>query len=53
MGRIPHLTGELPCPNICTGGRSYHCPLGWVSVRDMEKSVETFIELVKVWEERA
>jgi tripeptide aminopeptidase len=43
----------LPCPNIYTGGHSYHSPLEWVSVQDMEKSVETIIELVKVWEERA
>ena len=43
----------LPCPNIYTGGHSYHSPLEWISVQDMEKSVETIIELVKVWEERA
>lgn len=43
----------LPCPNIYTGGHSYHSPLEWVSVQDMEKSVETIVELVKVWEERA
>ena len=43
----------LPCPNIYTGGHAYHSPLEWVSVQDMEKSVETIVELVKVWEERA
>lgn len=43
----------LPCPNIYTGGHAYHSPLEWVSVQDMEKAVETIIELVKVWEERA
>tara|TARA_R110002020_G_scaffold34066_15_gene103578 strand:+ start:243 stop:1481 length:1239 start_codon:yes stop_codon:yes gene_type:complete len=43
----------LPCPNIYTGGHSYHSPLEWISVQDMEKSVETIVELVKVWEERA
>lgn len=42
----------LPCPNIYTGGHAYHSPLEWVSVQDMEKSVQTIIELVKVWEER-
>jgi tripeptide aminopeptidase len=42
----------LPCPNIYTGGHAYHSPLEWVSVQDMEKSVRTIIELVKVWEER-
>ena len=43
----------LPCPNIYTGGHSYHSPLEWISVQDMEKSVETIVELIKVWEERA
>ncbi|MDI7863920.1 peptidase T [Rhizobiaceae bacterium n13] len=43
----------LPCPNIYTGGHAYHSPLEWVSVQDMEVSVRTIIELVKVWEERA
>lgn len=42
----------LPCPNIYTGGHAYHSPLEWVSVQDMEVSVRTIIELVKVWEER-
>lgn len=43
----------LPCPNIFTGGHAYHSPLEWVSVKDMETSVRTIVELVKVWEERA
>ncbi|MBU4530406.1 MAG: peptidase T [Hoeflea sp.] len=43
----------LPCPNIYTGGHSYHSPLEWISRQDMEKSVATIVELVKVWEERA
>ena len=43
----------LPCPNIYTGGHSYHSPLEWISRQDMEKSVETIVELVKVWEKRA
>ncbi len=43
----------LPCPNIYTGGHAYHSPLEWVSVQDMEVSVKTILELVKVWEERA
>ncbi|MBO3760639.1 peptidase T [Ciceribacter sp. L1K22] len=42
----------LPCPNIYTGGHAYHSPLEWVSVQDMEVSVKTIVELVKVWEER-
>ncbi|MHB0951964.1 MAG: peptidase T [Allorhizobium sp.] len=43
----------LPCPNIYTGGHAYHSPLEWISRQDMEKSVATIVELVKVWEERA
>ncbi|MDP2119082.1 MAG: peptidase T [Hoeflea sp.] len=43
----------LPCPNIYTGGHSYHSPLEWISRQDMEASVATIVELVKVWEERA
>ena len=43
----------LPCPNIYTGGHSFHSPLEWISVQDMEKSVETIVELAKVWEERS
>lgn len=43
----------LPCPNIFTGGHAYHSPLEWVSVQDMETSVKTIVELVKVWEEKA
>ncbi|WP_420409673.1 peptidase T [Hoeflea sp.] len=43
----------LPCPNIYTGGHSYHSPLEWISVQDMQKSVDTIVELVKVWEEQA
>jgi len=43
----------LPCPNIFTGGHSYHSPLEWISVEDMEKAAATIVELVKVWEERA
>lgn len=43
----------LPCPNVYTGGHAYHSPLEWVSVQDMEISVRTIVELVKIWEERA
>ena len=43
----------LPCPNIFDGGHAFHSPLEWVSRQDMEKTVETLIELVKVWEERS
>ncbi len=41
----------LPCPNIFTGGHAFHSPQEWVTVQDMQKVVETLIELVQVWEE--
>ncbi|MBX4894668.1 peptidase T [Rhizobium bangladeshense] len=43
----------LPCPNIFAGGHAFHSPLEWVSRQDMEKAVQTIVELAKVWEERA
>jgi len=43
----------LPTPNLYTGGHNYHSRLEWVSVQDMEKTVETIVHLVRVWEERA
>jgi len=42
----------LPCPNIFTGGHAFHGPQEWVSRQDMEKTVQTLVELVQVWEER-
>jgi tripeptide aminopeptidase len=43
----------LPTPNIFAGEQNFHSRLEWVSVQDMEKAVETIVELAKVWEERA
>jgi len=43
----------LPCPNIFTGGHAYHSKLEWISVQDMEKAVETLINLCIVWEEKS
>jgi len=41
----------LPTPNIFAGEQNFHSRLEWVSVQDMEKAVEVFIELARVWEE--
>lgn len=41
----------LPCPNIFTGGHAFHGPREWVSRQDMEKTVQTLVELVQIWEE--
>ena len=43
----------LPCPNIFTGMQNIHSKLEWVSVKDMEKAVETLVHLSMVWEEKA
>jgi tripeptide aminopeptidase len=43
----------LPCPNIFAGEHSFHSKTEWVSVRDMEKAVETIINLAQIWEEES
>lgn len=43
----------LPCPNIFTGMHAIHSKHEWIGIADMEKSVETLVELVKVWEENS
>lgn len=40
----------LPCPNLFTGEMSLHSKQEYVSVQDMEKSVQVLIELVQLWE---
>jgi tripeptide aminopeptidase len=43
----------LPCPNIFTGEMAFHGKHEYVSVQDMEKSVETIVHLACIWEEKA
>jgi tripeptide aminopeptidase len=43
----------LPTPNIFAGEQNFHSRLEWVSVQDMEKAVETIVQLCRVWEERS
>jgi tripeptide aminopeptidase len=43
----------LPTPNLFAGEHNFHSRLEWVSVQDMEKSVEVIVNLCRVWEERA
>jgi tripeptide aminopeptidase len=43
----------LPCPNIFTGEMAFHGKHEYVSIQDMQKSVDTIIELAKIWEEKA
>jgi tripeptide aminopeptidase len=39
----------LPCPNLFAGGELFHSRLEWVPVLAMEKSVQTLVELVRLW----
>ena len=43
----------LPCPDIFTGEMAYHGKHEYVSIQDMQKSVEVLANLVEVWFERA
>lgn len=43
----------LPCPNIFTGEMAFHSKLEYVSVQDMQKAVETIVNLAMIWEEKA
>ncbi len=43
----------LPCPNLFTGEMGIHSKQEYVSVQDMEKSVEMLVHLAQVWEEKA
>ena len=42
----------LPTPNIFAGEHNFHSRLEWVSAQDMDKAVETIVNLCRVWEER-
>ena len=43
----------LPTPNVFAGEQNFHSRFEWVSVQDMEKSVEVIVEIARVWEEKA
>lgn len=43
----------LPCPNIFAGEHAFHSTLEWVSVQDMQKAVETIVNICMIWEERS
>jgi tripeptide aminopeptidase len=43
----------LPCPNIFAGEHAFHGKQEWVSVQDMQKAVDTILNLCAIWEERA
>lgn len=43
----------LPCPDIFTGEMAFHGKQEYVSIQDMQKSVEVLVNLVQVWEENS
>lgn len=43
----------LPCPNIFAGEHAFHGKQEWVSIQDMEKAVQTIINIASIWEEKA
>lgn len=43
----------LPCPNIFAGEHAFHSKQEWVSVYDMQKAVETIVNLSLIWEEKS
>jgi len=43
----------LPCANLFAGEQAIHSKLEFISVQDMNKTVETMVHLVQVWEERS
>lgn len=43
----------MPCPNIFTGEMAIHSKHEYVSVQDMQKAVDTLIELVQIWEKHS
>lgn len=42
----------LPCPNLFTGEMALHGKQEYVSVQDMQKSVQTIVHLAMIWEEK-
>ncbi len=43
----------LPCPNIFTGEMAFHGKQEYVSIQDMQASVETVVHLAMIWEEKS
>jgi tripeptide aminopeptidase len=43
----------LPCPNIFTGEMAFHGKQEYVSIQDMQKSVETIVHLACIWAEKS
>ncbi|MCB0000804.1 MAG: hypothetical protein KDE56_33800, partial [Anaerolineales bacterium] len=39
----------LPTPNLFTGMQNIHGPQEWVSLQDMQKSVQMCLNLLQLW----
>ena len=39
----------LPTPNLFAGGHLFHSRFEWIAAEDMEKAVETLVQLVQIW----
>jgi tripeptide aminopeptidase len=42
----------LPCPNLFAGEQAIHSKLEFISIQDMNKAVETIVNLACIWEEK-
>jgi tripeptide aminopeptidase len=43
----------LPCPNIFAGEHAFHSKQEWVSIQDMQKAVQTIVNLAALWEQNS
>ncbi len=43
----------LLTPNIFTGGHNFHSKKEWICIQDMEKAVETIVNLLQIWAEKS
>lgn len=39
----------LPTPNLFAGGHDFHSKREWVSLQDMDRAVETIVQLAQIW----
>lgn len=43
----------LPCPNVFAGEHAFHSKKEWVSIQDMQRAVDTIVNIAQIWEERS
>ncbi|HOJ36920.1 MAG TPA: peptidase T [Ignavibacteriales bacterium] len=43
----------VPTPNLFAGGHAFHSYLEWVAIQDMQKAVNTIVEISKIYCEKA